>query len=77
MIDTLFSINSVVSLLIFVLGIVLIGLIPYLLGYRIFGRTADGKTKEMATHLFRAVGILLGLMLSINFANVRTAYVKI
>lgn len=77
MIDMLFSINSVVSLLIFVLGIVLMGFIPYLLGYRFFGRTADSKTKEVATLLFRAVGILLGLMLSMNFANVRAEYVKI
>jgi len=53
------------------------GSISYLLGYRIFGRTADGKTKEVATLLFRAVGILLGLMLSMNFANVRTEFVKI
>jgi hypothetical protein len=75
--DTLFRMNSVANLLIFVLGIVLMGFIPYLLGYRLFGRTADGNTKEVATHLFRAVGMLLGLMLSINFANVRTAYVKI
>jgi hypothetical protein len=76
-IDTLFKIDSVVSLLIFVLGIVLMGFIPYLLGYRLFGRTADGKTKEVATLLFRASGILLGLMLSMNFASVRTEYVKI
>jgi hypothetical protein len=53
------------------------GFISYLLGYRLFGRTADGKTKEVATLLFRSVGILLGLMLSMNFASVRTEFVKI
>ncbi len=55
MIDSLLGINLIVSLPIFVLGIVLTGFIPYLLGYRFFGRTADGKTKEVANILFRAV----------------------
>jgi len=76
-IDTLLGINLIVSLLIFVLGIVLTGFIPYLLGYRFFGRTADGKTKEVANILFRAVGVLLGLMLSMNYASLRAEYVKI
>ena len=74
MLDTLFSINPVISLLIFLLGIVLLGFIPYLLGYWFFGRTADEKA---ANHLLRAVGMLLGLMLSMNFASVRSEYVKI
>ena len=52
-IDALLGINLIVSLLIFVLGIVLTGFIPYLLGYRFFGRTADGKAKEVANILFR------------------------
>ena len=77
MIDTLFSTSSVVSLLIFVFGMVFIGLIAYLIGYRLFGTSADSNTKEVATILFRAVGVLLGLMLSLNFANVRLEFVKI
>ena len=74
MLDTLFSINPVISLLVFLTGIVLLGFIPYLLGYWFFGRTADEKA---ANHLLRAVGMLLGLMLSMNFASVRSEYVKI
>ena len=77
MIDTLLGINPIISIPIFVLGIVLTGFIPYLLGYRFFGRTADGKTKEVANILFRAVGVLLGLMLSMNYASLRAEYVKI
>ena len=77
MIDTLFSINPVFSLLIFLSGVVLLGFIPYLLGHWLLGRTASEKTKEFTSHLFRATGMLLGLMLSLNFSNVRSEYVKI
>lgn len=77
MINTLLGINLIVSIPIFVLGIVLTGFIPYLLGYRLFGRTADEKARGLARLLFRAVGILLGLILSITFANLRAEYVKI
>ena len=77
MFNILFSMNPVISLLLFLTGIVLIGFIPYFLGYWLLGRTADEKTKDIAGHLFRAVGMLLGLMLSMNFASVRSEYVKI
>lgn len=77
MFDILFGISPVFRLLIFLLGILLIGVIPYLLGYWLFGRSADEKTREITGHLFRSVGMLLGLMLSMNFTNVRSEYVKI
>ena len=77
MIDMFLGINFIVSLPLFVIGIVLLGFIPYLLGYRLFGRTADGKAKALATLLFRSLGILLGLILSMNFANLSVETVKI
>ena len=77
MFNILFSMNPVISSLLFLTGIVLIGFIPYFLGFWLFGRTADEKTKAITGHLFRAVGVLLGLMLSMNFANVRSEYAKI
>ena len=73
----LFTLPPIISVVIFVMAIILIGLGSYFLGRRFAARTVDGEMTNVATVLFRATGVLLGLMLSMNFATVRTDYAKI
>jgi len=77
MIDALFEMNSFISFTAFILAFVALGFVSYLLGRWLIRGSADEKTKDMAGIVSRTVGVLLGLMLSVNFASMRTEYVKI
>jgi len=77
MINALFEMNPVASFTIFILVFVVLGFASYSLG-RWFARdSVDEKTTVLSGNLSRAVCMLLGLMLSMNFASMRAEYVKI
>jgi hypothetical protein len=77
MINMLISLNPVISTLISMVVVVLLGFIPYFLGRRLFRKHINKTTQNAAVILYRSVGILLGLMLSMNFVDTRSEYVKI
>ena len=77
MIEYILSLPTIVGIVISVVTIILAGLIPYLIGWRLFRNRVDERTQATAIVLFRALVLLLGLMLSMNFIATRGEYVKV
>jgi hypothetical protein len=77
MIEYILSFPTIPGMVIFIVAIVIMGFIPYLIGWRLFGKRTDERTQTIAIALFRALVLLLGLMLSMNFVATRGEYVKI
>jgi len=48
----------------------LVGLAVYSLSFRLFAKTKSGESRRAANYLFRAIGILVSLFLSLTFADV-------
>ena len=48
----------------------LVGLTVYLLSYRLFANSQSKESRRAANYLFRAIGILVSLFLSLTFADV-------
>ena len=77
MIEYILSLPTIVGIVISVVTVILAGLIPYLIGWRLFRNRIDERTQATAIVLFRALVLLLGLMLSMNFIATRGEYVKV
>ena len=48
----------------------LVGLVVYILSYRLFANSQSKESRRAANYLFRAIGILVSLFLSLTFADV-------
>jgi len=77
MIDAIMNLNPVFGISVSAVLLVIIGFIPYLVGRLLLAKHVDMKAENVATLLYRSVGILLGLMLSLSFIETRSEYVKI
>ena len=77
MIEYILSLPTAVGIAVSVVTIVIMGFIPYLIGWRLFRNRVDERSQTIAIVLFRALVLLLGLMLSMNFVATRGEYVKI
>jgi hypothetical protein len=71
------SLNTAIGLSVLVIFLTATGFIPYLLGRRLLGQYVDKNVKEGGVLLYRAVGVLLIFMLSLNFVDIRSEYVKV
>lgn len=77
MIEFILSLPTLAGTVTTVAAIVVLGFIPYLIGWWLFRNTINERTKATATLLFQAIVLLLSLMLSMNFVAARGEYVKI
>jgi len=77
MIHTIISLNPAIGLSVLVIFLTATGFIPYLLGRRLLGQYVDKNVKEGGVLLYRAVGVLLIFMLSLNFVDMRSEYVQV
>ncbi len=67
----------VVSLVVFLAGMVVFGVFIYLLGHRLPKGTVNSTSQRMGIFMWRSTGSLLAFMLAINFADVRSDYMSI
>ena len=58
-------------------SLIILGLTAYFMGRVLLSKYFDSSIETIGVNLFRANGVLLGLLLSMNFATVRSEYVKI
>jgi hypothetical protein len=70
MIDTVLSLPTSVAAPIVIFLTTTIGVSIYLASYRLFAKHQTAETAEATNSLFRVVGILLSLFLSLTFADV-------
>ena len=70
MIDFILSLpvwsGSIIAMILATVG----GLAVYIVSYKLISKYESGDLKEVASSLFRVVGILIGLMLSLGFGEV-------
>lgn len=74
---TILSLHPIIGIVIVVILVILIGLVGYLLGRWLIVRSPDTEDKSTAINLQRSVSVLLGLILSISFAFLRSDILKI
>jgi hypothetical protein len=67
----------VVSLVVFLTGMVAFGVFIYLLGHRLPKGTVNTTSQRMGIFMWRSTGSLLAFMLAVNFADVRSDYMSI
>jgi hypothetical protein len=77
MTHTITSLNPAIGLGVLIIFLIFTGFIPYLLGRRLLGNYIDKNIKEGGVLLYRAVGVLLIFMLSLNFVDMRSEYVQV
>ena len=77
MTDIISSVSPFLGLTLMTLSLIVFGLIAYFIGRAILSEYFDSSIETIGVALFRANGVLLGLILSLNFATARSEYVKI
>ena len=77
MLDQFLNLPAAVGLPIFVLIIVVLGMVPYLLAYSLLPAQISDETKSVAQSVFRISGALLGLLLSLTFADIRSEVTRV
>jgi hypothetical protein len=77
MTHTIISLNPAIGLGVVVCFMIFISFTPYLLGRWLFAKHIDNNIKEVGVLLYRSVGVLLVFMLSLNFVDIRSEYVKV
>jgi len=73
----LMSLHPLVSLTIFLTGMVLLGIGVYILGRYLPIGEVNRNSQRMGIWMFRSTGALLGFMLAVNFADVRSEFASI
>lgn len=77
MLDQFLNLPVPVGLTVFVLAIIALGLIPYLLAHSLLPAHISDETKSVAESVFRISGALLGLLLSLTFADIRSEVTRV
>ena len=70
LIEQLLYLPTLAGALLLMVLTTLVGLFCYYLAHRMFARTESKDTRRAAKYLFRAIGILVSLFLSLTFADV-------
>jgi len=70
MIEFLLSLSDWVGSLVSMVGAAALGLVVYLVSYKYISKYPSAELKDPTGNLFRVVGILVSLMLSLAFAEV-------
>jgi len=70
MIDSLLSLSTWVGCFVAVVFTTVVGLVVYLVSYKFISKYQSYDLKDPTSNLFRVVGLLVGLMLSLAFSEV-------
>ena len=71
------SLHPVLSLAVFLAGMVVLGIGVYSLGRKLPIGEVNNNSQRMGIWMFRSTGALLGFMLAVNYADVRSEFASI